>query len=67
MGEYEFNSYTWTPTSSDVYAFDAEVFDIENMYALFLQGVKAIVPGFDCRDVTERYLAFMQDRIDGRG
>jgi hypothetical protein len=23
------------------------------MYALFLQGVTSIVPGFDCRDVTE--------------
>ena len=53
MGEYDYTSYTWTPTSSDVYAFDAEVFDIGNMYALFLQGVTSIVPGFDCRDVTE--------------
>ncbi len=53
MGEYDYTSYTWTPTSSDVYAFDAEVFDIGNMYALFLQGVASIVPGFDCRDVTE--------------
>lgn len=72
MGEYDFNSYTWTPTSSDVYAFDAEVFDIENMYALFLQGIKAIVPGFDCRDVTEtleenRTQPTLEERIEAGG
>lgn len=53
MGKYDYTSYTWTPTASDVYAFDAEVFDIGNMYALFLQGVASIVPGFDYQDVTE--------------
>ena len=53
MGDYDYTSYTWTPTSSDVYAFDAEVFDIGNMYALFLQGVASIVSGFDYQDVTE--------------
>ncbi len=53
MGDYDDTSYTWTPASHDVYAFDAEIFDIENMYALFLQGVQSIVPGFDYQDVTE--------------
>lgn len=53
MGDYDYTAYTWTPTSSDVYAFDAEIFDIGNMYGLFLQGVQAIVPGFDCQNVTE--------------
>lgn len=53
MGKYDYTSYTWTPTASDVYAFDAEVFDIGNMYALFLQGVASIVPGFYYQDVTE--------------
>ena len=53
QGVYDYETYTWTPTSSDVYAFDAEVFDVENMYRLFLQGVQAIVPGFFCGGVQE--------------
>ena len=52
-GDFDFETGEWTPTSSDVYAFDAEVFDICHMYTLFLQGVSAIVPGFVCADVTE--------------
>ena len=52
-GVYDYKTYAWTPTSSDVYAFDAEVFDIENMYRLFLQGVQAIVPGFSCDGIQE--------------
>ena len=52
-GEYEYDTGIWTATSSDVYAFDAEVFDISRMYAFFLQGVSSIVPRFDCTDVTE--------------
>ena len=53
QGVYDYETYAWTPTSSDVYAFDAEVFDIGNMYRLFLQGVQSIVPGFSCTDVQE--------------
>ena len=53
QGVYDYETYVWTPTSSDVYAFDTEVFDIENMYRLFLQGVQAIVPGFSCDGVQE--------------
>ena len=53
VGEYDFDTGTWTATSSDVYAFDAEIFDIEHMYTLFLQGVSSIVPGFVFTGVTE--------------
>lgn len=53
MGDYDYAADTWTPTSADVYAFDAEVFDISRMYALFLQGVQSIVPGFEVQDVKE--------------
>ena len=52
-GVFDYETGEWIPTSSDVYAFDAEVFDICHMYTLFLQGVSAIVPGFVCSDVTE--------------
>ena len=53
QGTYDFDTGVWTPTSSDVYSFDAEIFDIDHMYTLFLQGVSSIVPGFICTDVTE--------------
>ena len=52
-GEYDFETGVWTPTSSQVYSFDTEVYDIEHMYTLFLKGVSSIVPGFECTDVTE--------------
>ena len=53
FGEYNYDTGVWTATSSDVYAFDAEIFDISHMYSLFLQGVSSIVPGFVCADVSE--------------
>ena len=52
-GSFDFDTGAWTPTSSDVYAFDAEVFDVSRMYTLFLQGIASIVPHFVCTDVTE--------------
>ena len=52
-GVYDYNTYTWTPTSTDVYAFDCEIFNIEKMYTDFLQGVASIVPGFAYTDVEE--------------
>lgn len=52
-GEYDHDSALRTPTSSDVYAFDTEVCDIDNMYRLFLQGVSAIVPGFEPAGIEE--------------
>ena len=52
-GTYDFDTGDRTSTSTDVYSFDAEVFDIDHMYTLFLQGVSSIVPAFICTDVTE--------------
>ncbi len=43
----------WSPRTDQVYAFDAEVFDIERMYTLFLQGVQAIVPEIEITDIHE--------------
>lgn len=43
MGEYDFDNGSWTPSSQTVYAFDVEVFDLDRMYTLFLQGVQSIV------------------------
>lgn len=52
-GEYDYETGVWTPSSADVYSFDAEIFDILNMYHLFLQGVSSIVPGFEPTDIQE--------------
>ena len=61
-GDYDYETGAWTATSSEVYAFDAEVFDIDHMYTLFLQGVQAIVPEIGITDVRED---FDWDDIDG--
>ena len=54
MGDEDTETGEWMPSSSDVYAFDAERDDIENMYHMFLQGITAIVPGFEVTDVCEK-------------
>ena len=66
-GDYNYDTGIWTATSSDVYAFDAEVFDISHMYALFLQGVSSIVPGFECTDVTEVIDEWSEAEIAAKG
>lgn len=53
LGEYDDDMETWTPGSSEVYAFDAEVFDIDNMYRQFFRGLSAIIPGFEPTDIHE--------------
>lgn len=45
MGEYDYDTFTWTPAKSGVYAFDLEVFDVGNMYTDFLRGVEAMSGG----------------------
>ncbi len=42
MGTFDYEQNTWTPSANGVYSFDAEVFDIENMYTDFLLGVSAL-------------------------
>lgn len=45
MGNYDYETWTFTPSSGDVYAFDLEVMDEGAMYSNFLQGVSAIGDG----------------------
>ena len=53
-GNYDFDTGVWTPTSSQVYSFDVEVFDIENMYSLFFQGIMSINSSeFEIANVVE--------------
>lgn len=41
-GDYDYETWEWSPLSKQVYALDTEVFDVGNMYPLFLQGLQAI-------------------------
>lgn len=53
MGQYD-DAWSWSPSSDTVYSFDAEVFDIGNMYGTFLTGISAIGQGkLAFTDVTE--------------
>ncbi len=62
LGDYHYDTGKWTPKSNQVYAFDAEVFDIGHMYTLFLQGVQAIVPDVIISDIRED-LSQMTDKM----
>lgn len=53
LGDYDYDTGEWTPRSGMIYAFDAEIFDVDRMYTLFLQGVQAIVPDIRITDVRE--------------
>ena len=52
-GDYSQDTGEWMPTSDRVYAFDAEVYDVEHMYAQFLRGMQAIIPDIAITDVRE--------------
>ena len=53
MGKFDYETGEWTPTSDQIYAFDAEVSDIDMMYTLFLKGIESIVPGLTVADIIE--------------
>ena len=38
-GDIDYENMTWKPSENGVYAFDVEIFDVENMYKNFLIGV----------------------------
>lgn len=41
-GDYDYETYAWTPTSTEVYGFDTEVFNLEKMYTDFINGIISI-------------------------
>lgn len=45
MGKYDYETWTYTPSSGDVYAFDVEVSNEKAMYRDFLRGVAAVGDG----------------------
>ena len=53
-GTYDYDDWSFTPSSTQVYSFDMEVFDIENMYTQFFQGITAINNGeFEITDIQD--------------
>ena len=44
MGEYNPDTWAWTPSNSGVYWFDMEVMNLSMMYTDFLSGVRALDP-----------------------
>ena len=57
-GNYDYETWTFTPSLGDVYAFDMEVFNETEMYRDFLRGVAAIGNGE--LDFTE-----MEENLEG--
>lgn len=41
-GTWDYSVGTWTPSSAQVYAFDAEVFDVAQMYINYFKGLHSI-------------------------
>lgn len=44
MGEYDPDTWSWTPSDSGVYWFDMEVMNLDTMYTDFLNGIRALDP-----------------------
>lgn len=57
-GTYDKETGAWSPSSSNVYAFDVEVFSPDTMYADFLRGVSALGGG-------ELDFTGIQENLDG--
>ena len=52
-GDFDYDD-VWTPSSSQIYCFDVQVNDIENMYSLFFQGITSINDNeFEISNVVE--------------
>lgn len=64
LGNYDYDTGEWTPRSSRVYAFDAEIFDVEHMYTLFLQGVNTIVPDIEISDIREDLSGMTEELVE---
>lgn len=63
FGIYDYDTYVWSPTSDKIYVLDTEVFNVDQMYSEFLQGINAIVPDTEFVNVQED-LSGMDDESD---
>ena len=55
MGQYDYETMDWTPSTSGVYWFDLEVMNISAIYSDFLQGVSAMDDSLTFTNVEEDY------------
>lgn len=55
MGQYDDYTWEWTPSTSGVYWFDAEFFNLDTMYTDFLTGVSAMSEDLDFENIREDY------------
>lgn len=63
MGDYDWETFERTPLSDKIYAQDAEVFDIDQMYTEFLEGVDFIIPDAEFSEIEED-LSGLTDETD---
>lgn len=56
-GVYDEETWEWTPSSSGVYWFDAEVWAVDTIYSDFLTGLSAMHPELNFTNVQEDYRA----------
>lgn len=57
MGQYDYDTWEWTPSESGVYWFDTEVMNVSSIYADFLRGVDAMDENLTFSNITEDYSA----------
>lgn len=63
MGDYDWETFERTPLSDKIYAQDAEVFNIDQMYTEFLEGIDYIVPDAEFSEIEED-LSGLTDETD---
>ena len=63
LGDYDWDTGEWKPLTDIMYAFDAEVYDVERMYTLCLQGIQSIAPDLVISDINED-LTGMTDEME---
>ena len=63
VGEYDWETFERTPVSDKIYAQDAEVFNVDQMYTEFLEGVDFIIPDAEFTDIEED-LSGLTDETD---
>lgn len=54
-GKYDPETWEWTPSTSGIYWFDAEVWNVESIYSDFLRGVSAMDETLTFNNVQEDY------------
>lgn len=67
MGDYDWETFERTPVSDQIYAQDAEVFNVDQMYTEFLEGVDYIIPDAEFTDIQEDLSGLKYDSYFSEG